>query len=52
MYEAFDAHCSSARRIALAKEALQIFPDCADAYVLLAEDTGARKGTKILQAGS
>jgi tetratricopeptide (TPR) repeat protein len=38
MYEAFDAR-SSARRIALAKEALLIFPDCADAYVLLAEET-------------
>jgi hypothetical protein len=31
------------RKIALAKEALAISPDCADAYVLLAEHTRSRK---------
>lgn len=35
MYEAFEAR--GARRVALAREALEISPDCADAYVLLAE---------------
>ncbi len=38
MYEAFDAR-SESRRIALAKEALAICPDCADAYVVMAEET-------------
>jgi tetratricopeptide (TPR) repeat protein len=37
MYEAFDAR--GARRAALAREALAISPDCADAYLLLAEET-------------
>ena len=36
MYEAFDAE-SPRRQIELARRALQISPDCADAYVLLAE---------------
>lgn len=39
MYEAFEA--SGKRRIKLAREALTISEDCADAYVLLAEE-GAR----------
>lgn len=37
MYEAWDA--SGKRRVKLAREALEISPDCADAYVLLAEET-------------
>lgn len=46
LYEAQQAVYSAwesgdpARRIALAKRALEISPDCADAYVLLAEHTG------------
>jgi tetratricopeptide (TPR) repeat protein len=39
MYEAFDAR--GARRAALAREALAISPDCADAYLLLAEETAS-----------
>jgi len=38
IYDAF-ATASSKKRIALAKEALKISADCADAYVLLAEET-------------
>jgi tetratricopeptide (TPR) repeat protein len=38
IYDAFAA-VSSKKRIALAKEALKISPDCADAYVVLAEET-------------
>ncbi len=37
MYEAFEA--SGKRRVQLAKEALAISEDCADAYVLLAEES-------------
>ncbi|MGA9768474.1 MAG: hypothetical protein WBV94_05495 [Blastocatellia bacterium] len=37
MYEAWDA--TGKRRVKLAKEALEISPDSADAYVLLAEET-------------
>ncbi len=37
MYEAWDS--KGKRRVQLAQEALRICPDCADAYVLLAEDT-------------
>lgn len=36
MYQAFDA-TSARQRIALAQRALQISPDCTDAYVMLAE---------------
>ena len=36
MYEAFEA--SGRRRVTLAKQALKVFADCADAYVLLAEE--------------
>jgi tetratricopeptide (TPR) repeat protein len=38
MYEAWDAR-SSSKRVKLAKKALSISPDCADAYVLLAEES-------------
>jgi tetratricopeptide (TPR) repeat protein len=37
MYQAWDAH--GAQRVRLARQALEISPDCADAYVLLAEET-------------
>jgi tetratricopeptide (TPR) repeat protein len=37
MYRAWDAH--GAQRVRLARKALEIAPDCADAYVLLAEET-------------
>jgi tetratricopeptide (TPR) repeat protein len=37
MYEAWDAE--GAQRVALARRALELSPDCADAYVLLAEET-------------
>jgi tetratricopeptide (TPR) repeat protein len=37
MYQAWDAH--GAQRVRLARKALEISPDCADAYVLLAEET-------------
>ncbi len=38
MYSAWESSAPN-RRIALAKQALEISPDCADAYVLLAEHT-------------
>ena len=37
-YQAFDTH--GRRRVQLARQALQICPDCADAYVILAEQAG------------
>jgi len=51
MYEAFDAR--GARRVALAHEALAISPDCADAYVLLAEDTASslEEARELLEKG-
>lgn len=39
MYRAFDAH--GRRRIQLARHALSLSPDCADAYVLLAEEASS-----------
>ncbi len=42
MYEAFEAR-SKTRRVELAKEALKICADCADAYVLLAEEAKEAK---------
>lgn len=38
MYQAWDARTRN-RRVKLARQALEISPDCADAYVLLAEET-------------
>ncbi len=51
MYEAFDAR--GARRAALAREALAISPDCADAYLLLAEETASsvEEARKLLEQG-
>jgi hypothetical protein len=42
MYRAFEEP-DEQRRVRLAREALAICPDCADAYVLLAEHTTSRK---------
>ena len=42
MYRAFE-EADEERRIQLAKDALAICPDCADAYVLLAEHAASRK---------
>ncbi len=44
MYKAWEAH--GADRVTLARKALEISPDCADAYVLLAEETA----TSFLEA--
>ena len=37
-FQAFDTH--GRRRVQLAREALEVCPDCADAYVILAEQSG------------
>ena len=42
MYEAFESH-DPKERVELARKALELSPDCADAYVLLAEQTKSRK---------
>ena len=42
MYEAFESH-DPMERVELAKKALELSPDCADAYVLLAEHAKSRK---------
>ncbi|MGA8350145.1 MAG: hypothetical protein WB773_20310, partial [Isosphaeraceae bacterium] len=42
MYKAFESH-DPMERVELAKKALELSPDCADAYVLLAEQTKRRK---------
>jgi ST7 protein len=42
MYEAFESD-DPRRRVELARQALELSPDCADAYVLLAEQTKSRK---------
>src|SRR5215204_211012 len=47
MYEAWEARSRKAR-VRLAREALAISPDCADAYVLLAEET-ARTSDEALK---
>jgi tetratricopeptide (TPR) repeat protein len=52
MYEAFEAQ--GARRVALGREALAISPDCADAYLLLAEETASslEEGLELLEQGA
>jgi len=52
MYDAW-AETSPRRRVRLAKEALKISPDCADAYVLLAEQTAktVEEALDLYQAG-
>jgi tetratricopeptide (TPR) repeat protein len=52
MYEAFDAQ--GARRAALARQALAISPDCADAYLLLAEETASsvEEARELLEQGA
>jgi len=52
MYDAWDEPNRS-KRIKLAKKALKISPDCADAYVLLAQDTAAtgEQALKLYQSG-
>jgi len=51
MYEAFDAQGD--RRVALAREALAISPDCADAYLLLAEEAASslEEACELLEQG-
>lgn len=51
MYEAFEA--KGGRRAALARQALTISPDCADAYLLLAEETAssAEEARALLEQG-
>ena len=51
MYEAFDAR--GTRRAALAREALAISSDCADAYLLLAEETATslEEARELLEQG-
>jgi tetratricopeptide (TPR) repeat protein len=51
MYDAFEAQ--GARRVALAREALAVSPDCADAYLLLAEETAAdpEEALELLEQG-
>jgi tetratricopeptide (TPR) repeat protein len=51
MYEAFETQ--GARRVALAREALEISQDCADAYLLLAEETASSldEARELLEQG-
>ncbi|MBI1801016.1 MAG: tetratricopeptide repeat protein [Chloroflexi bacterium] len=51
MYEAWNAE--GKRRVELARKALTISPDCADAYVLLAEETATsvREARKLYEEG-
>jgi len=51
MYDAWDEP-SRSKRIRLAKKALAISPDCADAYVLLAQDTATgEQALRLYQSG-
>lgn len=52
MYEAWDTSDPEGR-VKLARRALRISPDCADAYVLLAEETATslREATELYQKG-
>jgi hypothetical protein len=47
MYRAFE-EWHDQHRVRLAQEALEICPDCADAYVLLAENARSRKEARHL----
>ena len=51
MYEAFEAR--GRQRVRLARQALEVCPDCADAYVLLAEETAgaAREALDLYRKG-
>jgi tetratricopeptide (TPR) repeat protein len=51
MYDAFDAR--GKKRVTLARKALEISPDCADAYVVLAEETAgsAEEARDLYAAG-
>ncbi|MHB0877362.1 MAG: DUF7309 domain-containing protein [Anaerolineae bacterium] len=46
IYRAWEEQ-SPARRVALARQALEISPDCADAYVILAEDAAQSAGEAL-----
>ena len=51
MYRAFE-ESNEKRRVRLAEQALEICPDCADAYVLLAENATSRKeALRLYQQG-
>lgn len=50
IYEAFETE-SSRKRVQLAKKALKVSPDCADAYVLLAEEDAGELYQKGIEAG-
>jgi tetratricopeptide (TPR) repeat protein len=51
MYEAFDTS-DPKKRIRLAERALEISPDCADAYVILADEAKSRKESlELLEKG-
>lgn len=52
MYQAYTAR-NKRERVALARRALEISPDCADAYVLLAEEStrSARKAKDLFEQG-